>query len=114
MPVALPLTNRISQGASVKKMNKTKSVQLGDGYSQEAPDGINSVREEWNIAFENLTSTERTTLVAALDAVGTWDYLTWTPPNSGSSKRFKVIDGYSENFVSGDLSSISVTLRQTY
>lgn len=114
MPQALPLTSRISQGSTRKRMNRVLSAQFGDGYSQEAPDGTNSKFDTWNITYENLDSTERTTVLAALDAVGGSDYLTWTPTGETVSKRFKLTDGYSETWVSGTHSSISFEMRQVF
>jgi len=115
MPVSLPLTDRISQGSGRKRVYKTLSANFGDGYSQDAPDGINSTKDTWSIAYEGLDSTDRSTVVAALDAVGGSDYFTWTPIGAGASLRFKLTpDGWSETWQSGDLCTIAFSLRQVY
>jgi phage-related protein len=114
MPQAMPLTTRVSQGSSRKRINRVLKAQFGDGYSQEAPDGTNSKYDEWAIAFENLDSTERTTVLTALDAVGGSDYLTWTAQGDGASKKWKVKDGYTEIWVSGTHSTINFEIRQIF
>lgn len=114
MPRALPLTNMISQGATRKRKNRVLTAQFGDGYSQEAPDGTNSMVDSWSISFENLDASERSTLWAALDAVGSWDYFTWTPPGCSAGKWKVTTDGVEERPVSGDLYSVSFTLRQIF
>lgn len=114
MAVALPLTSLIAQGSSRRRTNRVLRAQFGDGYEQTAPNGINTIVDEWSIRYENLTTSERNTLLAALDAVGSWDVLTWTPPGD-SAKKWKVTaDGLTETPVSGDMYSIGFSLRQVF
>ena len=114
MSVALPLTTMISQTSTRKRTYRVLSAQFGDGYSQEAPDGINDVVDEWNLKYENLTTDERSTLMTALDSVGGYDYLTYAPPGD-SLKRWKISkDGVSETPKSGDLWDISFTIKQWF
>lgn len=113
MPTALVLTDRISQGSTRKRMFRVLKAQFGDGYAQTAPDGINNRVDTWDIAYENLTSTERTTLWAAIETVGATDYFTWTPPG-GSSTKWKIVGDVSESPVSGDLYTVSFTLEQVF
>lgn len=115
MPQALPLTTRISQGSTRTRTNRVLTAQFGDGYSQEAPDGINNLVDSWSVTYENLDNTERATLWAVLDAVGSWDYLTWQPPGYSTSKKWKVTsDGVSEQPTSGDTYTISFSLKQVF
>lgn len=115
MPIPLPLQSHISQNSTRKRMYRTLVAQYGDGYSQEAPNGINNAVDEWNVIFENLDTSERTTLISALDTVKSSDYFTWTAPGDTSEKRFKVsVDGWTESPRSGDLWTISFTLKQVF
>ena len=115
MSQSLPLTGYISQSSSKTRKNRVLSARFGDGYSQEAPDGTNTLVDEWTINYENLSSTNRSTLTAALDAVGSWDYFTWTAPGDSSSKKWKVTtDGYQEHAISGSLYNINFKLRQIF
>ncbi|MDM0042149.1 phage tail protein [Variovorax sp. J22R193] len=114
MPSALPLTDRISQSSSKKRTNRVIRCQFGDGYEQVRPDGINNLVDTWELGFESLNSTDRGTLQTFLDAIGAWDYFTWTPPGEASSKKFKVVDGYQEQPQSGSLYSITFTAKQFF
>lgn len=114
MSVPLPLTSLISQGSTRKRRNRVLIAQFGDGYDQTAPDGINSIVDEWSITYENLTSSERTTLLAALDSAGSWDTITWTPPGDTSKKWKVTADGVSEMPMAGDLYTVSFALRQVF
>lgn len=116
MPTAMPLPDRISQGATKRVKQRILSARFGDGYFQTAPDGINSVYEEWDIMWENLTASERGTVTTALLTVAATDYLTWTPPG-GSAGKYQIMpaataDLYSEQIFSGQYYSIKTQLIQ--
>ena len=114
MPVALPLTNLIDQSASMKRSFRVKKAEFGNGYEQVAPDGINPARDEWSIPYVNLTSGERDTVLAALNAVQGWDYLTWLAPGDIDAKKWRMTEqGYSMSS-DGNLWTINVNLRQIY
>jgi phage-related protein len=114
MPAALPYSDRVSQGSTRKRTNRVITTQFGEGYAQSRPDGINSLIDEWSVSFENLDATERATLCNVLDAVGSWDYLTWTPPGRPAAKWKVTADGYSETPSSGEHYTIAFTLRQFF
>ena len=115
MSQALPLTTYISTSSTKQRKNRTLSAQFGDGYSQEAPDGTNSKYDEWNVVYQNLIQADRDTLWAALDAVGSWDYLTWTAFGDSVSKKWKVTtDGISESIQSGNIYTVTFKLKQVY
>jgi phage-related protein len=114
MSTALPLTGYISQSSTRTRKNRVLSAQFGDGYSQEAPDGTNALTDEWTIVYENLSTANRDTVWTALNAVGSWDILTWTPPGE-SSKKWKVTkDGVTESAMSGATYSLTFKVRQVF
>jgi phage-related protein len=113
MPAALPLTDMISQASTGTYKNKVRIAQFGDGYVQAVADGLNSTMGMWQLTYENLSSSERSTLKAVLDAVGSWDYVTWQSPLDASSKKWLVTeDGIAWTAKSGDLYTATFTLRQ--
>ena len=114
MPSAMPLTTKIDQSSTRKRTNRVLSAKFGDGYSQEAPDGTNSQTDEWSVAYSNLSSADRTTVLAVLDAVGGTDYITWTAQGDSSSKKWKVTDGYTESWTSAALSNIRFNIKQIF
>jgi phage-related protein len=114
MPQALPMTDRISQNsAAMQREYRSNSAEFGDGYSQDAPLGIAPIRDTWPLTYEHLTNDERNTLVSVLDAVGSWDYLTWTADGDTVQKRWKVTkDGWSATYT-GIYWNVSFTLKET-
>ena len=114
MPSALPLTDRISQSSTKKRINRVIRCQFGDGYEQVRVDGINNKVDTWELMFEALNSSERDTLTNFLDAIGGWDYFTWTPVGEPAAKKFKVTDGFSETPLSGNLYTITFTAKQFF
>jgi len=113
MPQAMPLTTKISETSSKGSVYKTLTGRFGDGYAQRAPDGTNNKIDAWDLKWSPLNLTDRNTVVAILDAVGGWDYITWTPPGESVSKKFVIISGYSESYVS-TYYNISVKLEQVF
>ena len=120
MPQSFPLKNKVSVGVNRQVAFKTLSAQFGDGYEQRAPNGINNRVETISIKWEALTKADFTTVVTALDAVGGWDYLTFTPHGESTEKRYKLKDGaYSTSYsTSGDsnilLYSVECVLVQVF
>lgn len=117
MSAAMPLPTRISQGAMKRVKQRVLTARFGDGYFQSAPDGINSIYEEWDIAWEYLTSTERDTVVTALLSVAATDYLTWTAPGNSTEGKYQLIPAataqlYEEQLFSGQYYSIKIQLIQ--
>lgn len=61
---------------------RIKRASFGDGYSQQAPDGINYNLYTWNLSWDVLTSDEKTTIENFL--INQKGYITfeWTDPSS--------------------------------
>lgn len=115
MSVAMPVPSKITiNGTSMSVTNRTLRVQYGEGYEQSAKDGLNSKIEEWDIVWAPLTLSEMQTVETALDAVGGWDILTWTPCFDTVEKGFNVVQGKYSRSVVGRKFKISCKLRQTY
>lgn len=96
MPVTLPANPAPSQSSQRTVEHRGRSMQFGNGYRQDVVDGINSKVEKWDLVYENLNLTDRNSIIAALDAAGTWDIIWWTAPDS-TAKKYKLDkSGYSE------------------
>lgn len=108
-----PLPDLISQSSSRKREYRTLTAQFGDGYQQDAPDGINFIVDTWSMRIENLTDTDANTLRTFLDSVGSYTSWNWQAPNDSVTKTWKVTkDGWSESINSGNISSFSFTIKQ--
>lgn len=88
--------------------------QFGDGYVSAAPNGINNIIDDWQLNFENLSSTDRGTLITFFDSVGSWAMFTWTAPGDSVSKTWMVVDTWSESVLAGNVYTINVKVKQVF
>lgn len=66
---------------------RIKKVNFGDGYTQQTPDGINYNLYTWNLIWEVLTTAEKVTIEAFLEAQAGYKTFNWADP---SATTFKV------------------------
>lgn len=112
--ISLPLTTKISQSSNKTMKINMLIAQYGDGYSQRIPNGINYAKEQWSINWEHISNADVTTIETAIATVRYGaDYFLWTPFNESVQKKF-VYEGHEVTYLSGDLSSISMTLTQVF
>lgn len=113
---ALPLTAKITIDSDKTVIFSEVSAQFGDGYEQVAPKGLNNIRESWTIQWGALTTTEKDTVVTALNTVGSWGILTWTPCGDSTQKLYRLSkDGYSvKREGANNVFSVSCSLRQVF
>lgn len=115
MSVAMPVTNRIILDSDKDVENRTLKAQFGNGYGQAAPNGTNARVETWNIVWAPLTAAEKTTVEAALDSVGGWGTLLWTPCGETVQKKYRLVDGKYKTTPDGaSRFKISCTLEQRF
>lgn len=67
---------------------RVKQAKFGDGYSQESPDGINNVAEEWNVVFENIDNSTFVSIENFFKSLKGYISFNWTTPD-GLSAKFK-------------------------
>lgn len=87
------------------------SAQFGDGYSQEAADGINNKVQSWPLTFTG-TKVEMQTIVDFFDAHAGWKGFYWTPP-LGVQGIYKVT-AYSPSPIGGPMYSVTATFEQKF
>lgn len=88
--------------------------QFGGGYISSAPDGINNIIDSWQLNFENLNQTDRNTLVAFFDSVGSWATWTWQAPGDSVSKTWLVVDQWQETASAGNVFTIQINIQQLF
>jgi phage-related protein len=66
---------------------KIISAQMGDGYSQRTPAGINFQPRSWNLRWEPITVAEADAIEAFLIARGGYEAFWWTPPRGGPAVK---------------------------
>lgn len=113
MPAALPLSTAISQTSESTRDYRVLEMHYGNGYSQRAADGLNSVIDSWNVTWENISATDFNTVMTALDAAKGTDYFTWTAPGDSTSKKW-IVSQVSRRMLSGSIYSVSATLKQVF
>ncbi|ANN78909.1 phage tail protein [Bordetella flabilis] len=91
---------------------RTLSAQFGDGYKQDAADGINAKVQTWPIQCVGLTRSEANLIVAFFDRHAGYKAFQWTPPIGGPG-LYKVV-GYSPSPVGGGVYTISATFQQAF
>ncbi|MDF4005324.1 phage tail protein [Luteibacter sp. PPL552] len=86
-------------------------AQFGDGYSQEAPDGINTKVQSWPMQFQG-DEAEVGAIGAFLDRHAGAAGFFWTPP--GSVQGIYKVTAYSPAYQGGDVWLISATFEQKF
>lgn len=107
----MPLTPVISQNSQKSVLYRTRTMRFGNGYEQRAADGTNPIEDSWTISWENVPTTDKNTILTALNTVQGFDYLTWTPPDE-TAKKFVVDGQVSISNNSGGIWTVSVAVRQ--
>jgi phage-related protein len=114
MPQSLPLPDKLSADIGKGINDSVLTAKFGDGYWQSAANGINASADTWAISWIWLSPTDRDTVNAALDTVGAWDYLTWTPRGESIQKRFKVVANSRRFEYLGNKTKIHCSLEQAF
>jgi len=104
MATALPHSEKISRDSIKSAEFRTIVATMGDSYTQIAPKGLNSKIDNWNIRWIGLTLVEKDAVLTALDTVGEWGLLSWTPSYETVLKYFRIKKGtgYSVKHVAGN------------
>lgn len=109
----MPLPSKISLESSKKVGFRQVSAQFGDGYEQVAPLGLNNRFDTWDLTWGALSSSEKNTVETALNSIGTWGILTWTPCDEIVQKKFRVT-GDTTYQREGTLYKISLTVKEVF
>lgn len=72
-------------GSSQSKAPRVKTAQFGDGYSQRAGDGINTIKRAWSVTFTRATA-DIDAIDAFLTARAGVESFDWTPPTGAAGK----------------------------
>jgi len=81
-------TYRIKVPVTKKQSYRRRTVNFGDGYEQRSFDGINYLRESWDITFIGLDNTKKNNLLSILNTAGAVTPIVWIPPGETTSKQW--------------------------
>jgi len=87
--------------------------QFGDGYAQRTVDGINNLKNEWQLTFTSRSISEANAILAAIEATNGVDYLTWTPPQELIEVKV-VASNWSSQYESAISRTVNVTFTQVF
>lgn len=90
---------------------RTLSASMGDGYIQEAADGINTRSDSWDLTFRGKES-KITPIRAFIDAQLGYKSFLWTPP-SGTQKKYRASE-YTLTETDGRIWELNITFNQRY
>ena len=113
---ALPLTNMISQSSVVSRVPRVTVISFNNGYEQRSIDGNNPFRDEWSLIFENLSTSQLTTLMTFFDTtcLGGVYYFTWTAYIDSVSKNWVQNGKYQITPKAGNIFDLTVPIKQVY
>lgn len=92
---------------------KVLVYQFGDGYSQRIPDGLNSIRYDYSLTFNNRSIPEANAIIQFFEGTFGAEYFLWTPPQE--TTQIKVIaSDWSNTYESAISRTVSVNFTQVF
>ena len=112
-------TNRVPDRTMSNAIKpRVLKVQFGDGYEQRIQDGINNLRQEFSVAFNNRPKAEIDDIVAFLNNKAGTTAFNFTYPDSnagGGETTIKVVcEDWSQRYSYDDFYSASMKFRRVY
>lgn len=89
------------------------SANFGDGYAQEAGDGLNTKESVYNIVWSLITNSEFNTITDFFDAHGGHTAFYYTLPGHDSAQKFKC-KRYGETWSKGDNKGLTAVFERVY
>lgn len=101
-----------SYNPTASRTPRIKSVQFGDGYEQRFSDGLNPLKQVWNVAFNGRYTAEADEIDAFLIARAGVENFDWTPPGGTAGKY--VCKQWDRTIVYGNIENISAVFEQVF
>ena len=116
MPAALPWPAGLpdpdfssAQTVQAKILENT----FGDGYTQRAADGLNSLRDSWANSWTNLRNDEKYILENLLRTAGGWQSFFWIAPGEFTAKKWTCKE-WKFTPIAGGYWGASATFQQSF
>jgi len=87
-------------------------AELGDGYQQRAADGINTMRESWNLTWKNRLNADIKTLTDFFELNSGFISFEWTAPYKTEKKY--ICSDWSVNNDNPLTSSLTASFQQVF
>lgn len=106
---------QVSYTSNVKETARNNSVSFGEGYEQNAADGINSLIVSIDVTHEEVTDSILAAILVLLRARRGVSYFLWTPPLAGYNTQMKWrCDSWNVQPLQYNSSTLTATLRQVF
>lgn len=102
-----------SVGATAEPKLNLRETEFGDGYTERSPNGLNHLREAWELKFELLTAAQSATLRAFLQERGGYKAFLYTPPGEPSPMRV-ICRKWKRTFDEADRQTVTLSLEQDF
>ena len=104
----------VARSSAGKVTPRVLRFEGGDGATQTAPDGMNNMRREWNVNFENMNMTDYDAIYEFVWAMAEQAaVIHWTAPKDKVERQWK-IEGDISWKTTGVTGSISLVLKQEF
>jgi len=98
-------------------MTRTPRVTVqnfGNGVEQRSIDGLNALRDTWNLLWENINGTDLATLTGFFDGLLGTTYFLWQAPMDSTVKHWVQSEKYTISVQPGDIYTFSCPIRQVF
>ena len=92
---------------------KIKSVEFGDGYTQQMPDGLNFRRFNFSLRWENIDTTQKDTIDDFLVARGGYQTFLWYNPEDLTTYKVKCKE-WTVEYVNPNVWNVTATFEQKF
>lgn len=103
----------IPQAAPRKMKPALFTAKFGDGYEQNAPQGLNWMPETWDLQFKFLSRGDGDAFAAFLEQCGGYQAFTWRSPRGPNPIRVLCQD-WSDTSTPGQAFTAQATFRQVF
>lgn len=110
--VALP-NIELGYGTQMSQDFRRKRIQMGDGYSVRARDGLNAAPQVWSFTWDNIRNADAEALRVFFEQLGGVDLIEWMPHNQDTVLKFTAT-GFQSQPTSFMRSTCSITLTQEF
>ena len=106
----------VSYTTDLQEKARVNSIQFGEGYSQEASDGLNPLMITVNVVHDNITDATLLAILTLLRAKKGAAYFTWTPTIPGYTdhqRKFKC-DSWVPRPLQYNSNSLTASFREVF
>jgi phage-related protein len=113
MTTPLPYPDDLTYGSSFKMDARVDRVDFGDGYSERERDGINSVRQTWQLIWRGIDDAKAEALRVLFTLELGDGLLSWTPFNQPDELKWTA-NGFASAPAGFDTHDCQVVLTQEF